>query len=195
MAGFYKPDETSQWWINPAGSFFGHRLAIPFRHGDGTYHALPNPNGTWNVPTLNQPGVDGMPPVDDWTPATTNQRDGETQANGTGQLQTWVNTGFEGPSLGCSESKPCSLVVIPVHAHPCRSDLTPLQTNICAGQTASLQNVTSSNWQLLANWYERYVFKLSFTPRVPKCAERNDTAPFTGSELVGEAMRRWVPSR
>jgi hypothetical protein len=133
--------------------------------------------------------------LDDWTPATKNYRPGLTGPNGTGQVQTWVNTGFENPSLNCSDSKPCSLVVVPIKDRLCRTELTGVQKILCNSQQTSGRSTMAQNWQLLANWYERYVFKLSFTARDPRCSQRNDTAAFLGSELVAEAMRRWVPSR
>jgi hypothetical protein len=189
---WYLPAETSDWWTSK--SIFGDLMAIPFRNADGSYRAYQLPNGNWMTTNWDSEALQ-VPRLDDWTPATKNFRAGLTSPSGSGQVQTWVNTGFENPSLNCSDTNPCSLVVVPVKDRPCKDKLPNLQQTLCNSQQSSKRSTLKANWQLLANWYERYVFKLSFTPRDPTCSQRNDTAAFAGSELVGEAMRRWVPAR
>lgn len=194
---FYQPAEPTDWWTaSLEDSIFGRPLEIPFRNADGTYHAEKRPDGTWFVPQLDDRTTPSIPPLDDRTPATSNERFGFTQTNGTGQIDTWVNTAFENPSLGCSDTAQCSLVVVPVQSFPCRLDIPELFGQaVCEGQQADGTSAEVRNWQLLANWYQRFVFKMTFTPRVPSCTQRNDKVLFSGSELVGEAMRRWVPAR
>jgi hypothetical protein len=203
-ANFYQPNETTDWWTaRLEDSIFGRPLEIPFREQvnkdpkKDVYHAKKLEDGSgWLVPQLDDRTIAGLPPLDDRTPATSNERFGLTQANGNGQIDTWINTGFENPSLGCSDKAPCSLVVIPVHAHPCQKNIPELfGASVCADLDLGGQSAQIQNWQLLANWYERYVFKLSFTPRVASCNQRNDKVSFTGSELAGEAMRSWVAAR
>ncbi len=205
-ANYYAPVEPTapnDWHTQlktlPSGPLF----SVPFRTVDSKdnakdqYHGRRNANGTWTTLPMNIPAdaASGIKAIDDFTPGTRNFRRGRPQQDGTGQVQTWVNTAAENPSLNCSDKSPCSLVVVPVRNRDCRNadqGATPLLMSNCAkatGQTAF------AYWQLLANWYERYVFKLSFSPSLPKCAGRADQAKFIGSELTGEAMRRWVPAR
>ncbi|TDD59987.1 hypothetical protein E1263_12880 [Kribbella antibiotica] len=195
-ATHYAPTETSEWWQNPANPT-GRFLGIPFKKADGNPHAIHNANGTWATLPMAAAADSGglIVPIDDFTPGTRNFRRGLTQSDGTGAVQTWVNTAAENPSLGCSETKDCSLVVVPVKDRPCLTaeDGVPAATvNACKAQVGK---AGIANWQLLANWYERYVFKLSFSPSLPNCAGRNDEAKFLGSELSAEVMRRWVPAR
>ncbi|MGZ0147913.1 hypothetical protein ACXJJ3_12655 [Kribbella sp. WER1] len=196
LGNAYLPPETSQWRVtNPAAPVSS--WSIPFRKADGTYHAVPRAGwpDRWTVPGIGTV-VTGSS-VDDYTPGTANQRIGITRANGTGDVQTWANTKTENPSLGCSQGTGCSLVVVPVTRHPCRSTdfISAAEATRCAGFATSGSDVGPGNWELLANWYKRYVFKLSFAPESPTCTQRTDSAKFIGSELMGEAMRRWVPAR
>lgn len=192
----YLPVETSQWLayrVLPNGK----RYQIPFRKADGTYHAVPHPvfPGAWTVLGL---GVTvPTSTVDDYTPGSKNARVGITRPDGTGEVQTWSNTKAENPSLGCSNSSPCSLVVVPVQQHPCRKEpwVSAAEVIACAGNANSKLDAGLPYWQLLANWYQRYVFKLSFAPASTTCQQSNNNAGFLGSELMAEAMRRWVPAR
>lgn len=185
----YAPADTNQFLGKPG--LVGPALRVPFRNPDGSYRAVKRSD--WIVPGFRESVLPEVPPLDDWTPATTNHRVGTTGANGVGQLQTWVNTGFENPSLGCSEVSECSLVVVPVAPRPCLTTLPPAALNTC--NRDSNVKMFMNFWQLLANWHERFVFKLSFTPKAPTCEQRDDSALLTGSEIVAEAMRRWVPVR
>lgn len=201
----YLPVENSQWKgyrTLPTGQMY----AIPFKKADGTYNAVPwlsTPNPLWDgvwrtfgIGDKNGPG--GAASIDDYTPGTANFRTGITRASGSGDAQTWINTKPDNPNLGCSASSECSLVVVPVEPRPCRAEAVgypKAAADACAADAVSKANGDSAYWQLLANWYERYVFKLSFAPTATACQGRNDAAKFLGSELMGEAMRRWVPDR
>ena len=183
----YPQTETAQWWTSPPSSS-GQQMRIPFRKADGTPNAILNANGFWTVLPL----ATTVEPIDDVTPGTKNFRRGATRPDGTGEMQTWVNTKLENQSLGCSETSPCSLVVVPVAERPCKPDVTGGGLTFCNNQ---IGKPPSENWQLLANWYDRYVFKLNFAPAATACVGRDDSAVMLGSELVAEAMRRWVPAR
>ncbi|MFF1817974.1 hypothetical protein ACFVWG_11810 [Kribbella sp. NPDC058245] len=202
-SNFYAPVEPSDWYSTPKTVPSGPSFWVPFRTVDSKddsldqYHGRRNANGTWTTfgMAIPEDTALGVKAIEDFTPSTRNFRRGVTQPNGTGQVQTWVNTAAENPSLGCSDKSPCSLVVVPVRDRPCRTKeqgATPLLISNCAKATGA---TAFGNWQLLANWYERYVFKLSYSPSLPKCVGRTDQAKFIGSELTGEAMRRWVPAR
>ncbi|GAB3839578.1 hypothetical protein GCM10028799_81880 [Kribbella italica] len=190
----YLPVETSKWAAFPGGEF-GTLYSQPFKKADGSYHIQPNPDapGGYNGTGLNDKLTDST--VDDYTPGTGNQRDGRTRPNGTGEVQTWANTRTENPSLGCDEKTPCSIVVVPITQHPCREGLGELELLFCQSDYDFKTDAVLASWPLLANWYQRYVFKLSFAPAAATCLGRDDSAKFLGSELVGEAMRRWVPAR
>lgn len=195
LASAYLPAETSTWWTS-APSASGQQMGIPFKKADGSYLANQKPDGTWNVFGLNWTGDPIVPvkPVDDWTPGSANYRFGRTGADGTGQIETWANTQVENPSLGCGATGPCSIVVVPVQALPCNPDLTDAAAARCAALAKSAAG-RFPDWQLLGNWYQRFVFKLSFSASASVCDQRTDSAELIGSELVAEAMRRWVPER
>jgi hypothetical protein len=199
----YLPAESSH-WLAYRSLPTGQQYKIPFKKADGTYNAAPWPNpapiwaGVNLVFGLGDKDDKATSRIDDYTPGTANQRIGLTQPTGAGQVQTWVNTKSESPNLGCSETSQCSLVVVPVKPHPCRPeapDYPKAKADDCAKKQARLDNANPAYWPLLANWYERYVFKLSFAPSATTCAGRTDSAGFLGSELMAEAMRRWLPVR
>jgi hypothetical protein len=196
----YLPAETSSWTASRFDTaIFGRFFQLPFRQPDGSYRALRLPEGYWSVAGLGDDyklGSVRIPPAEDFAPSTMNYRRGTTLPAGTGEVATWANTSFENPSLGCSDTSPCSLVVVPVKDRPCRTvpHISQVRNDYCNGN-GKIQAGNSSYWQLLGNWYERYVFRTSFTPRATSCAQRDDMATLYGSELVSEAMRRWVPVR
>jgi hypothetical protein len=191
------PVETSPWVTSRfANTTTGRTFATPFRTFDGKYRATQITPGRWFVPGLSQNAPD-LPAVDDWTPSTQNMRRGRTGSDGKGQMVTWVNTAFENPSIGCSDKSPCSLVVVPIKNRVCRTAdyVTPAMAANCQLSSTKDSRAKSAYWQLLGNWYERYVFKLSFAPRTTPCAQRDDAAGLTGSELAAEAMRSWAMVR
>ncbi|WP_427896324.1 hypothetical protein ACQHIV_20555 [Kribbella sp. GL6] len=199
----YLPAEPSQWKAYRSLPT-GQQYRIPFKKADGTYNADPWPNsdpiwaGAFVVHGLGQKDGGGKSYVDDYTPGTANQRIGITLAGGTGQAQTWVNTKAENPNLGCSGTSPCSIVVVPVKDRACRAastDYPEAKAKQCANLAKNGANRAPGYWPLLANWYERYVFKLSFAPTATTCDQRSDSAGFLGSELMAEAMRSWLPVR
>jgi hypothetical protein len=183
-SGFFAPADSSPW---QQSTLFGTQLTVPFRRGDGK--PLIHTSGKdWAVL-----GLGGN--VDDFSPGTANYRRGFTGRGGAGEIRTWVNTAFENPSLGCSSATHCSLVVVPIRPHPCRSRLPATQADLCRGMAADPQQPSPAYWQLAANWNQRYVFQLSLAPAAFACAQRADTAAFIGSEAIGAAMRRWVAAR
>jgi hypothetical protein len=190
----YAPKETSQWQMFPPNET-GTLFSVPFKKANGKYHTAPVPDlpGSWLGTGLADKLTNST--VDDYTPGTGNQRSGFTRPDGSGEVQTWSNTKAENPSLGCNEKTPCSLVVVPITQHPCLPDLGETELAYCQSDHDYQQDAVLAYWPLLANWYQRYVFKLSFAPASSTCLERSDSAKFLGSELVGEAMRRWVPAR
>ena len=196
-ASSYAPKETSPWQLWP-GNETGTVYTLPFRKKDGTYHTAHNPELDPDVVGWMGTGLASVLPsttVDDYTPGTANQRTGFTRLDGSGEVQTWANTKAENPSLGCNESTPCSLVVVPITQHPCLPDLGETELAYCQSDAEFKQDAVLASWPLLANWYQRFVFKLSFSPAASTCLQRSDSAKFLGSELISEAMRRWVPAR
>jgi hypothetical protein len=199
----YLPAETSSWKAYKALPT-GQMYQIPFKKADGTFNADPStrPGPEWAdvfvVHGLGQQDANHVQYLDDYTPGTKNYRNGYTRSTGAGETQTWVNTKPENPSLGCSQTSPCSIVVVPVKPRPCRPvapDYPEAKFGACTSQQSTGGNGSSAYWQLLANWYERYVFKLSFAPAATTCDGRSDTASFLGSEMMGEAMRSWLGDR
>lgn len=195
----YAPKETSKWQLFP-GNETGTLYTLPFRKKDGTYHTAHNPELEPDVLGWMGTGLSEVlttSTIDDYTPGTANQRVGATRSNGTGEVQTWANTKAENASLGCTQNVPCSLVVVPITQHPCLpiSVIGETEHEYCASESEFKVDAEVNYWPLLANWYQRYVFKLSFAPPGSLCLDRSDSAKFLGSELMAEAMRRWVPAR
>ncbi|MEV6417257.1 hypothetical protein [Kribbella sp. NPDC051718] len=198
-ASSYAPKETSPWQLFP-GNETGTVYTLPFRKKDGTYHTAHNPELEPDVVGWMGVGLaDALPTstIDDYTPGTANQRIGITRPDGTGEVQTWANTKAENASLGCTQNVPCSLVVVPITQHPCLpiSVIGETERAYCDADAEFKTDAQVNYWPLLANWYQRYVFKLSFAPPGSLCLDRSDSAKFIGSELMAEAMRRWVPAR
>jgi hypothetical protein len=183
-SGFFAPADPSAW---QQSTLFGTQLTVPFRRADGK-PLIQTSGKDWTAL-----GLGGN--VDDFSPGTANYRRGFTGRSGTGEIRTWVNTAFENPSLGCSSTTHCSLVVVPIRPHPCLTGLPTTQADLCRGMATDSQQPSPAYWQLLANWNQRYVFQLSLAPGALACTQRTDTAAFIGSEAVGAAMRRWVAAR
>lgn len=194
----YLPVETAPWVNSPRpNAVKGRTFKMPFRTADGRPRAWELSPGRWQVSGPTEQAPADVPEIVDWSPATQNMRRGRTDGDGKGEMVSWVSTAFENPSLGCSDTKPCSLVVVPIKDRICRTAkfVPPAMAANCLLSSTRSTSAKAPYWPMLGNWYERYVFKLSFVPRTSSCAQRDDAAAFAGSELMAEAARSWAMVR
>jgi hypothetical protein len=128
-----------------------------------------------------------------------------TGANGTGQVNFEVRSATENESLGCSDTTPCSIVVIPIMGLSCAD--TP-STDACEA-TGSLRPgsnnfanegvdaaVSPLYWWSESNWRNRITVPLTFGLAPDACDVLDPRAPtaFYGSELMSQAALQWSPA-
>ena len=111
------------------------------------------------VPAFTYPGQTDAYAAQPDGPA--NWQDVATSPDGTGQVTVQVFTRREAPSLGCDQSRPCSIVVVPNYGR--------------ASGTGAVEDQLDAPWA----WARRTVVPLSFLPL-------DDTCPFGGTSLAVE---------
>jgi hypothetical protein len=122
---------------------------------------------------------------------------GETRADGTGAVDIELLPSEQLPSLGCSDTNVCSLVVVPIGDPHCMPpDQLPLEEWAAACQpnadASSFRDATT--WKTPTNWSRRFAFPLSFrkSPAVCSVDNRAETG-LTGSPYLGQLMASWRP--
>ncbi|KAA2255649.1 hypothetical protein F0L68_28045 [Solihabitans fulvus] len=123
-----------------------------------------------------------------------------TKADGTGQQTIEVLSATQLPSLGCTASAACSLVVVPVGEPNCLPTAQipfPSVFGPACKVTANHVDTTMrsfDSWKSPTNWSHRFVFPLSFRPTPQVCAadSRPETS-LTGSPYLGQVMESWRP--
>jgi hypothetical protein len=192
-----------------ASSGTGIQHWVPFLAADGTIY----PGG------LN--GCAGIPPEavnieESLQPSNTTYAATDVAGNGTANFV--VSTSETNASLGCSDTVPCSLVVIPImgiSCDPAGSGLAsgdPVETlayNQCAAtgnftpgelspgtQNQEALAVSGDLWWSASNWRNRISVPLSFAPFPDACNQINKSAPtyLYGSELMAGATEQWSPA-
>jgi hypothetical protein len=141
---------------------------------------------------------------------------------GNGSTKFVISTAESNASLGCSQSQPCSLVVIPImgiSCDPAGDSLPPIdrpptataaaqafqacsetgayQPGEIATQTDEVEDLAVSGelWWSASNWRNRIAVPLSFAPPSNECALVNKSAPtdIYGSYLLFQATQQWAP--
>lgn len=188
---------------------------VPFIASDGTEY-----------PTGPQ-GCAGLPPEasnyqQDLQPSNTTYA--VSDANGDGSANFVISTAESNASLGCSDTVPCSLVVIPIMGISCDaageapglppSDIpAPAQQaqayalcsatgNFKAGQPSNgFSNqealaVSGLLWWSASNWRNRISVPLTFAPAPDSCDLSNPSPPLYlyGSEFMAQAALQWEPA-
>ena len=163
----------------------------PFVGADGTFYAGCDAND--------------MPPAASAESAEpTNEIAAFTGTNGTGLADFEVRTNLENEALGCSDTVPCSIVVIPIMGLDC-ADASSADCNDTGAFPAGSSNfdnlgvsmtVSPSLWWSPSNWNNRFSIPLSFAPPPDTCAlgSDGDPVPFYGSELLSQAALQWAPA-
>jgi len=100
-----------------------------------------------------------------------NWQDNVTASDGTGQVSIQLFTKRESAGLGCDESAPCSIVVVPNYGRP-------------QGATEDLMDAP---WA----WARRTVVALDFLPVDDACPLTGDSLRVEGSPVAAHAMASW----
>lgn len=125
-----------------------------------------------------------------------------TGTNGRGSFDFEVRSLDQNASLGCSNSVPCSIVVIPIMGISCT-----VNSQFCTGADAyapgSSYDGTSPNpavtplyWWSASNWRGRLSFPITMAKDLQVCSLANGSNPvsFYGSELLYETALQWAPA-
>jgi len=149
-----------------------------------------------------------------------NETFGVTHRDGTGSAKFDVWTAENNASLGCSDTVPCSLVVVPVMGISCdpaaaseppgdrpQGSQVSDADSLCraAGQfqpgqivsPAGREDVAVSGllWWSASNWRDRLTVPLTFAPPSNSCdvVSNADEVDIYGSELMTQAAQQWSP--
>ncbi|MGZ4474436.1 MAG: hypothetical protein ACXVWW_01900 [Nocardioides sp.] len=133
----------------------------------------------------------------------TNELYAFTGPDGRGSAQFEVRTKIENEALGCSQSVPCSVVVIPMMGIDCASVADPCNGsgNFEPGtmnfdKSAIDDALSPLYWWSPSNWSRRFSIPLTFAPPPDTCSLNGSGAPvpFYGSELLSQAALQWAPA-
>ncbi len=171
------PEEVDPYksWRSAAGDSEGSGISPPFVTADGEVFGGPDPTSGANT------GL-GVTLAPDYRLLPANEVVGRTDADGNGAASFEVRTKDELPSLGCDDTHPCSLVVIPV-VHDLRDEGSFPE----AGPWFGLQ-LSGTNWN------RRAVIPLAFAPQSAACSTGGAASlQVVASEVAENALRRWQP--
>lgn len=122
---------------------------------------------------------------------------GETRAGGTGAVDIELLPSEQLPSIGCSDTNACSLVVVPIgDPHCLPPDQLPLEewAAACEPNADASSFRDAPTWKTPTNWERRFVFPLSFRKSPAVCAADNrPETGVTGSPYLGQLMASWRP--
>lgn len=126
-----------------------------------------------------------------------------TDLEGKGSVNFEVRSKTENESLGCSDTVPCSIVVIPIMGLSCADAdrecrkagrLSPGSSNFAnEGVDAAVSPVY---WWSASNWRNRISVPLSFglAPDACDVLDKRPPTAFYGSELMSQAALQWSPA-
>jgi hypothetical protein len=137
--------------------------------------------------------------------ATISTRNMAVKPNGTNEFLFELRQNASQPSLGCTNTRKCSLVLVPVMDMACVDPL-PAKGAACKsgpqGPAPETQSqftdspndfLTGKAWLAESNWRNKIVVPLEFAPDLASCGVQDSraAAPSYGSELVAVAQERW----
>lgn len=126
-----------------------------------------------------------------------------TGADGTGSAEFEVRTKIENEALGCSDTVPCSVVVIPMMGIDCSSLAAPCNGtgnfdpgSLNTDSSAPDDALSPLYWWSSSNWQRRFSIPLTFAPPPDTCSLNGSgkAVPFYGSELLSQAALQWAPA-
>ena len=126
-----------------------------------------------------------------------------TTTAGTGQLNIEIETSLENSFLGCGQSNPCSLVIVPGQGG------TPVPPpggkpenckdhsgDVAFGGGGNALAATTFNFGVggsgPCSWNNRIVIPLQFAPVPTGCKQRNAAFTVAGSPMMAVAMQQWL---
>src|SRR5690349_16577458 len=118
-----------------------------------------------------------------------------TTTAGTGQANIDIETNLENSFLGCDQTHPCSLVIVPGQGgQPTNCNDHSGDVGLFGSGTALASNtfslVAGSSGQ--CSWNNRIVIPLSFAPTPGGCPQRNASFNAVGSPMMTDAMQQWL---
>ena len=181
----------------------GPNFWLPFDAADGTDYVVGPAGCAGAPPEMVTTGEDPSIIPSDTTYA-------KTALNGTGSAKFTIMTSATNASLGCSQTVPCSLVIIPIEGINCSANppvsspsyeceslgtYPPGSLNLESNPYPPAQAVTGAYWWSASNWDRRISVPLEFTTPANACAN-NAQAPllFYGSEVMNLAAEQWDPA-
>ena len=181
----------------------GPQFWLPFDAADGTDYGVGPAGCEGAPPEMVLKGEDPAIIPGDTTYA-------ETALDGTGSAKFTINTSETNASLGCSQTVPCSLVIIPIDGINCNANpqvsspgaeceslgtSPPGSLNQESNPYPPAQAVTGNYWWSGSNWDRRISVPLSFATPANACAN-NAQAPllFYGSGVMALAAEQWDPA-
>jgi hypothetical protein len=194
------------------------------QYSGGTQYWVPFIAASGQVFDYGPAGCAGLPPEAadiENTLAPGNTTYGVSNLKGDGSAKFVITTAETNASLGCSDTVPCSLVVIPImgiSCDPAGDSLPPAdrppsdqeaQAFALCSQTGfwapGAQNFTSYDysdpavsgqlWWSASNWRNRIMVPLTFAPPSDVCSVASSSAPVPiyGSYLLLGATQQWAP--
>jgi hypothetical protein len=118
-----------------------------------------------------------------------------TAPDGTGQVNILIDTAEENQFLGCDQTHPCSLAVVPAQGGNIFK--TPPD---CTDHSLDEGATGGTAWGFLAfsadhgqcSWADRIVIPLNFAPTPNVCPLKNAAFTAAGSPMLARAMNSWV---
>jgi hypothetical protein len=177
---------------------------VPFVAADGTEY---DP-GYFGGPGCNPLAPEAGNVEDTGAPGNTTYAVTDPAGNGNAKFVVW--TADQNASLGCSDSVPCALVVIPIMGVSCVSatavsesadddaacrSLGLYRPGQLVNPSKSDLTVTGDLWWTASNWRNRITVPLTFAESSSVCSVVSHSTPVLmyGSPPMAEATQQWAP--
>jgi hypothetical protein len=114
-----------------------------------------------------------------------------TAPDGTGHAQFQVETKAENQFLGCDDSHPCSLAIVPAQGGNVFKS-PPVCTDHSLDQFTATGQFAFGTTYNTCSWADRIVVPLRFARTAASCPLRNAAFTAAGSPMLARAMDSWV---
>jgi hypothetical protein len=114
-----------------------------------------------------------------------------TAPNGTGQADIAVETKKLNSMLGCDQSHPCSLAIVPGQGGDALTK-PPTCANHTLDSALAVPNYTFSSTYGSCSWADRIIVPLQFSPAVTGCPLASPAFTADGSPVLARAMQQWL---